>query len=428
MENNRLQIGIAGSGVAGLVIGLELQRTGHAVSIYEARSRSGGRIKSILLDGMLVECGPEFIHGELKETIGLLNRYKIPFVPIDGKMYRSVKGKLSETFEIAEGWNELLLKMKSIPTDMPFQEFLENYFPENRFSELRHSAVQFAEGFDLADTKTCSTKALIHEWEGEEGQQYRIPSGYGTLIRTIENEFLKLGGKIYFNHPVESIHWGNDKVSIYCNNKIKIELDKLVVCLPLSAFSDEESTTDYPVFIPAIPRKKAAMNEIGFGTVIKIVMVWDKPFWKSEVPDAQFILSEEFIPTWWTQYPLDLPMLTGWLGGPKALDFAHESDDFFREKAFESLASLFSMNIEKIKNGVKECHVFNWKKSRWSKGAYSYAKVGYRTTKEAAKKTLNDRIYFSGEAYYEGPFPGTVEAAVADALNTVDEIKRSSQI
>lgn len=422
MENNAIHIGIAGAGIAGMVTGLELRRAGYAVSIYEARSRCGGRIKSILLDGMLVECGPEFIHGELKETISLLNRYEIPFIPIDGKMYRATGGRLSETYEITEGWNEMLLKMKSIPSDMPFQEFLERYFPENQFSELRSSALHFAEGFDLADTKTCSTKALISEWEGEEGQQYRIPLGYGTLIRAIENEFLKMGGKIYFNHPVESIYWSSENVSIYCKGEQKVDLDKLVVCLPLSVFNVKEPMSEYPAFIPEIPEKKAALNEIGFGTVIKIVMIWKDAFWKNLVPDAQFVLSDEFIPTWWTQYPLDLPVLTGWMGGPKALEFAQESDDYFREKALESLASIFSLNVDDIKLGLKECRVFNWKKTRWSWGAYSYAKVGYQKTKAIAKKSLNNRIYFSGEAYYDGPFPGTVEAALADAMHTVAQI------
>jgi monoamine oxidase len=418
MENKRVQIGIVGAGIAGLVNGLELQRAGHAVSIYEARSRCGGRIKSIMLDGMLVECGPEFIHGELKETIRLLKRYDIPFVAIDGKMYRYASGQLTETFEMAKGWKELLLKMKSVATDMPFQNFLEKYFPGKRFSELRRSAIRFAEGFDLADTKTCSTTALVEEWEGEEGEQYRIPAGYGTLIRAIENEFREIGGRIYLDHPVESIDWSLDKISIYSKGNQKTELDKLVVCLPLSIFSDKDPAVESIVFLPAITEKKVAMAEIGFGTVIKIVMIWEKAFWKSIVPEAQFILSDEFIPTWWTQYPLDLPMLTGWMGGPKALEFADATDDFLRGKAIESLASIFSTDVENIKKGMKECRVFNWKKTRWSRGAYSYAKVGYQTAKVIAKKTLNKQIYFSGEAYYEGAFPGTVESAVVDALNT----------
>ena len=97
MTENNLNIGIAGAGIAGLTAGLELQRAGNSVSIFEARSRTGGRIYSFDLAGTVVEAGPEFIHGYCKETIGLLRKYKIPYESVKGKMYAarqwSVEGK-----------------------------------------------------------------------------------------------------------------------------------------------------------------------------------------------------------------------------------------------------------------------------------------------------------------------------------------------
>ena len=102
--------------------------------------------------------------------------------------------------------------------------------------------------------------------------------------------------------------------------------------------------------------------------------------------------------------------------------YAGASDEFFKEKAIQSLSSIFSMSKEKINEGLKECRVFNWKKSKWSRGAYSYGRVGFRETKATAKMPLENRVYFSGEAYYDGIFPGTVEAAIVDALKTVDQI------
>ncbi len=86
---NKYHIGIAGAGIAGLIAGRELLRAGHAVSIFEARPRTGGRIQSLEVDGYVVETGPEFIHGKLKETLSLLKEYGIPYVPIEGIMYRS---------------------------------------------------------------------------------------------------------------------------------------------------------------------------------------------------------------------------------------------------------------------------------------------------------------------------------------------------
>jgi monoamine oxidase len=41
-------------------------------------------------------------------------------------------------------------------------------------------------------------------------------------------------------------------------------------------------------------------------------------FWTSYAEDIGFILSDEAIPTWWTQSPVQGKLLTGWHGGPKA--------------------------------------------------------------------------------------------------------------
>jgi monoamine oxidase len=424
MANDKLNIGIAGAGIAGLVTGLELQRAGHTVSIFEARSRTGGRIQSISREGMIVECGPEFIHGNLEKTIGLLKKYNIGFDPIDGKMYGKRDGQLKETYDVVMGWDRLVTMMKSLVKDVPFREFLENNFPGDQYIELKKSAIRYAEGFDLADPEMASTKALNLEWEHEESEQFRIPAGYGTLISALENEFKNGGGKIFLNHSVESVHWKSSPIILGVRGNQKFSLDKLVISLPLSILNSSAPAEESIIFLPAIGEKVAAFSQIGFGTVIKIVMIWERAFWKSLVPDAQFIFSDHFIPTWWTQYRLDLPILTGWLGGTRALQFANESDGFFRKQAIESLASLFSLPGNEIEKGLKECIIFNWKNEPWSRGAYSYSLVGSEAAKAICRQSLDKRIYFSGEAYYEGPYPGTVEAAVVNALQTTELILR----
>src|SRR5450631_201787 len=186
---NKYHIGIAGAGIAGLIAGRELIRAGHAVSIFEGRSRTGGRIQSLDLDGYVVETGPEFIHGKLNETLGLLTEYGIRFIPIDGVMYRSNGSGLTISYDIVEGWDLLLDKMKTLKEDLSFRDFLNREFPEDRFQVLRNSATRYAEGFDLADTATASTKGLFDEWRQEEAAQYRVPEGYQKLTHSIEEEF-----------------------------------------------------------------------------------------------------------------------------------------------------------------------------------------------------------------------------------------------
>lgn len=327
MDN--LNIGIAGAGISGLLAGTELQRAGNNVSIFEARPRTGGRIHSPLLDGIVIESGPDFIHGHLKETIRLLDKYEIPYEQINGKMYRVKNGHLQESYNMDDGWDQLIDKMKSLERDLPFQEFLNKYFSEDRFSDLRESAIRFAEGFDLADTRLASTQGLLVEWKNEEAEQYRIPGGYEKLIRFIENEFKSLGGKIFLNHRVETVEWNSNGVQLTVAGKPKISLNKLIVSLPLSLLNQSAPRAESIAFIPSLDVKRLAFNQIGFGTVVKIVMLWNSEFWKSSLPDAQFILSDCFIPTWWTYYPTASPVLTGWLGGPRAAELADKPDAFF---------------------------------------------------------------------------------------------------
>ncbi len=418
MPKFKFNIGIAGAGISGLVAGIELLRSGHQVSIFEASQRTGGRIETIDVGGIWIETGPEFIHGHLKETLRLLKKYHINFKPIHGKMYRVSDGKISENYELADGWDQLLSKMKSIKEDLPLNQFLEKYFPGNEFEELKKAAVRFAEGFDLADTKWASTKALIAEWEHEESGQYHIPSGYGALIHAAENEFINLGGKIFLNHRVDRVDWESEVINIWVNDHNVFHLDKLIVTIPISLLNRTAPPSESILFNPPIDEKQKAFGQIGFGTVIKIVMIWRSPFWEKIIPDAQFIISDEFIPTWWIQYPQNIPVLTGWLGGPRAEQYSDKPDSFFHEKALEILSSLFSVSMEKIKQELKDVRIFNWKNNPWSRGAYSYSLVGSGPAKAICRESIQNRIYFTGEAYYDGPFPGTVESAVVSGLET----------
>ena len=127
----------------------------------------------------------------------------------------------------------------------------------------------------------------------------------------------------------ERVDWSSKEIRIGMQDAEAIRVDKLVVSLPLSMLDGSAPPNEQVVFYPALHDKQTAFSQIGFGTVVKMVMIWESAFWKNLAPDALFIFSDCFIPTWWTQYPLDLPMLTGWLGGPAAMSVADEPDTFF---------------------------------------------------------------------------------------------------
>ena len=66
--------------------------------------------------------------------------------------------------------------------------------------------------------------------------------------------------------------------------------------------------------------------------------------------------------------------------------------------------------------------VANWKNDPYSNGAYSYDTVGTTEAKKLLNTPIAETIFFAGEAFYEGPSFGTVEAALVSAKNVVEKI------
>src|SRR5438067_1842400 len=60
----------------------------------------------------------------------------------------------------------------------------------------------------------------------------------------------------------------------------------------------------------------------------------------------------------------------------------------------------------------------NWGKDPFARGAYSYATPKTRGAQSAMSKPDGGGIFFAGEALYAGPDMGTVEAALANGLET----------
>ena len=256
-----------------------------------------------------------------------------------------VNGLLKENDEFVNGLGSVAEKNEFPEAGPAFSVFSwKNIFPASNYTELKKSAMGFAEGFDLADTEKVSTRSLFIEWREEDNEQYRIPAGYTTLINSLEEEFISGGGKIFLNHPVHEVESSGREVHIRVDEKRRFKVDKMIISLPFSAFNQMAPSNESIVFIPALDEKNAAVDPIGFGTVVKIVLIWKSEFWKTLIPDARFIFSDQFIPTWWTQYPSRTAMLTGWLGGSKAMQYAEKARGFFSGKsAGKSIGNIFSI-------------------------------------------------------------------------------------
>jgi len=413
---------VIGGGITGLVAARKLAKS-YNITLLEADNRLGGRIYSWKGENFTqtVEAGSEFIHGKLKHTLGLLKKAGIKYVSVEGKMRRKEKGKWKQQHDILEGWNDLFHRMEKIKNDMTLLDFLDKYYKDDKWADMRRNVIGFAEGFDVADIKKVSVKSLYKEWSHEEEINFRTIGGYQLLIDFLKGECEKKGCRIVTNEMVKQIDWEPGSVTVYTATDNKYEGEKVIVTVPVSILQKSLSKASIN-FTPPLDDYIDASKQIGFGSVIRIVLEFKEDIWKK---DTGFIISDEMIPTWWTQLPDPALILTGWVGGTKADALSNETDDEILYKALVSLSNIFEMPLEKIKEKLSAAKIFNWQKNELALGGYSYSTPGSDEARKLLNTPIDNTIFFSGEALYQGNSPGTVEAAIIQAKKTAAKILRT---
>jgi monoamine oxidase len=370
-----------------------LTSTGIPVRVLEARDRIGGRICTASSGfSFPVEHGAEFVHGDLPITLGLLREAGIPVVPAGGRMVRSAAGAWVPS--VLFDWSLVLGAMEALPEDMPLGDFLDVHFAAD---PATYNAVRgFAEGYDLADIRFVSAQALAREWSREEGAQHRVQGGYGALM-----DFMAAGLDIVTGRPVSSVSWSPGRVSAG-----GFTGDAVLVTVPLGVLQSGAMA-----FSPALPSHDLAFQSLGYGTVTKVLLEFERPFWKDAVPGVGFILSDQPVPTWWTQAPFDTPLLTGWWRG------SHPDVDVV-SLSLQSLTGILGTLPPLVASRVED-----WQLDPYARGAYSYPRVGEAPHRALLNTPVSDTVFFAGEALYDGEdTPGTVEAALASGLAAARKI------
>ncbi len=337
---------IVGAGAAGLMAMRKLAGKGLKVCLLEAASIPGGRIntKSNLGFSEPVETGAEFINGKLPLTISLLKEANIPFIPVEGEMVTVRNGEWLAEAGPDEHWKKFMAKLKQQETDITIDEFLQENFPGDEYADLHKSIKGFAEGFDLADPSKASILSVRDEWKHFDEEQYRVAGGYQRLISFLHNACLLPDTCIEFDTVVNKIEYKQNDVTVYTSPGKIFVSKKIIVTVSVGLL---QSNTI--LFEPGLTAHDTAIRELGFGTVIKFLLEFKIPFWKQEKQNIGFLVTDQMVPTWWTQYPAETNLLTGWLGGPGAEELAYESEESLLEMALKSLSIIFKKDLNELK-------------------------------------------------------------------------------
>jgi monoamine oxidase len=436
---------IIGAGIAGLAAATKLGQARIPVTVVEARNRIGGRIftqRGAAYDAP-IELGAEFIHGMPAEILEQLQKSEIE--EVGGENWCVSDQGLSPCNSFSQVDSILDAMDDSLP-DESFLAFLERKFPNPShgagLNEAKQRATAYVSGYNAADPNLVGVHWLVAGMRAEERIQghraFRSRNGYADLLDAYGRQIAHYDITIRTATVVESIVWkpGVAQVKTYSEEgSSTFATPQVLLTLPLSLLKATQEVGAVK-FIPPLPREKLdSLDKLEMGEVIRIVLQFRHRFWdairapgkaKNTLSNMDFLFSDDdSFPTWWTTMPRKQPLITGWAPFRCAEKLSGNDQTAVVRQALQTLSSLLGVSVQNLESWLDAAYFHDWQTDPFSRGAYSYGKIGAPSAQQILASPVENTLFFAGEATDISGNNGTVHGAIASGYRAAQEIIRA---
>lgn len=433
---------VIGAGCAGLAAAGMLSRAGVRVLILEARNRVGGRVLTIHPPGIdvAVELGAEFVHGRPPESFELIHNAGLEVSPVEGEPFCSNEKALGRCDYWSRIEKVLDLMMRKAQPNQSFDEFMRQLDDPEVREEDKRAACNYVRGFHAAHPEEISVQSLIEGIKAEEkidgDSQFRLPQGYDGLVAALQQMLDREQSQLRLETTANRVHWQKSRVELDIvqsdGTHESISAPKLLITIPLGLLRATDHAQCTIVFDPPLEQKAQPLSKLRVGSIIRVTMVLRHRFWTELKAEGRALSRMSFLfsadpdfPTWWTQYPLRTPVLTGWAPADSAERLSRLSNAEICERAIQALARVLHINVERCRRELVQAYTHNWQTDPYSRGAYSYVVVGGSDTQRELAAPLENTLFFAGEATDFAAHNGTVHGAIASGYRAAKEILQS---
>ncbi|XP_023340276.1 spermine oxidase isoform X2 [Eurytemora carolleeae] len=442
MDKKSSRVCIIGGGVSGLFAAAELSRSGFCnITILEAADRPGGRVNTYKLEDGVVELGAQWIHGRGENMLWkYIQENNIPVSEDnggdgDGEFFypggRSPdKETLEKTITFLENVHEELNDEKNSNSvgehfQKRFSEFVETEKDENVLKEMESIYRWFIQWEkvdtgvpDLFQQSVSSWGEYIDYERGDVDSDPVLENGYCTLINHLLKQLTAVN--IRYKTRVSEIDWSRSSPQIKLEGTTEtLEFDNVIVSVSLGVLKSETNLFHPPLSL----QRRECIELMGFGTMNKIFLGFEKPFWNTEHGGIQFLwdtnsLENDPKASHWTRVCNQHNVLGGWICGEQGAKLEKLSDTTILDECWNLLKEQTGKNIEKP-NFIK---VTRWGSDPNFRGSYSYRtpkcdekKVGPWSLAEPLVVNGICTVQFCGESTSTIGY-GTVHGAMESGL------------
>lgn len=444
---------VIGAGAAGLYAADVLRSKGISVTVLEASSQPGGRVRSLRNQTDVqyqtfsnasqadfpVELGTEIIYGSNSSWGKIVSDFGISTVEVSANASPSYildnQAKSSSDWQADADFQAVQSFVNSLPNYAGSDSIQVAASVSSRAQALLNSQAGnfYGSSIDRMGAQGIGgmLKAITHD--SKQLTMKANPSQDVLLSR-----FVNVLPLIKLNTVVKSVEWGGDVITITDAAGVQYTANKVIVAVPLSILKNGSIN-----FSPALPSETStAMTKFAMDSCMRLIFDFKKNFWGV---NSSYLWGGTEMPQYFnsgagrSQFYRTMSLT---IYGPKAQQLSALPTDLEKAKLIlKELDLIYAgqgtgfirRDINKPEPKPTEDPYSNiifllqdWTKDPFINGGISYPLPG--ATNEDRKQlavSANNKLYFAGEATDATGSAGTVSGALNSALRVADEIVNS---
>ncbi|HBY58734.1 MAG TPA: amine oxidase [Solibacterales bacterium] len=457
-----IDVGIVGAGLAGLSCAHELKRSGVTAAIYEAAGRAGGRCHSmggsfsgpVNFPGQVVERGGELIDNLHKTMLGYAKEFRLTLEDVgkqDGDVFYFFNGAAVPESRVVEEFRAFVPAMRadlraisaapSVDSHMPADIALDNvnlrqYLESRGAGPVVFEAIEqayLAEYGRAIDEQSCLNFLLfIHADRRSKftpfgvfsDERYHIVEGNESIARGLASG---LSGQFRWGKRlVKAAKLASGRVRLTFSDGTTADHDAVVLTIPFTVLRQVDLSG---LGLPAW--KQFAIDNLGYGDNAKMMVGFDRPFWRALGSNGSSYADLANVQTTWETNPTKAgaggAVLTDYSGGARGknlnavpLQVAAASFVGDLEAVFPGAAAAVSRP-----GGNIRAHLEHWPSNPLSQGSYTCYRPGQFTTIAGNEGKPAGNVFFAGEhtnSFYE--WQGFMEGALLSGVQAAADLLR----
>lgn len=303
------EIAVVGGGIAGLNAAYQLKKLGLRATVFEARSRLGGRIatvKDAVGEGLVVDLGGHFVNTDHQDIMALIDEFRlelfnreedsegVPGVPEAGYFFEghpisehqlaSDLGPLA--WQIGEDAHKLDRDYDTYAPEfdaLSVADYLNQHadkIPEPFVRRLIEAIIRSEYGVDNVDSSALQLLFILPTVDGAQvealgtsDEAFSVQGGSGRIIKALA---AALEGQIRTRMQLRSIESHGRGFRLRFRHQYEVHADYVILAMPFTVLRHVRMRVDLP------KRLRRFIREVDLGSNEKLIAGFSEKVWRHQ--------------------------------------------------------------------------------------------------------------------------------------------------